>query len=533
MNFIATINKKITDDLDFRLITGLNTNQRQYSSKFTNADGIITPTLLSVDATTTQIVSNFKRLQRLYAGYADLQLNYKNYLYLGVVARNDWTSTLLRPDGTGNNSYFYPGVNTSFVFTEALGIQNDILSFGKIRAAYTQVGNEASPYQTSSVFSLLNPFVNVSGTRLNRATVGNTLGNADLVNELTKELEFGTDIRLFRNRVGIDLTWFKRNSTNQITGADLPSSSGFTRAIINAGEIQNSGIELGLDLTPIKTSSGFTWNAFVNYTRIRSKIVNLGTGADAPSEILLGIPGTSFGSIHRVGLPYGQIFGTKIARADDGTMLVEQTTGLTTYLASSQVLADPNPDFILGWRNTLSFKGFSVNWLFDWRQGGAVFSSTAASLLLRGQLAFQTDREALRVIPAYYSDPNDPEKPLLVDGKPVKNTTPLTAFESHFSDAFGAYGADETNIYDGTTFRLREIVVGYEIPKGWLKKTPFGQARISVSGRNLWFKSPNFLQDLNLDPEVLAETAASNVTGFEIGATPTTRRFGLNLYLTF
>jgi TonB-linked SusC/RagA family outer membrane protein len=536
MNYIATFNKQVTTDINVRLLAGLNTNQRSYDEQFTDADGIITPTLLTVGATTTQQVYPNKRLQRLYAGYADLQLAYKNYLYLGLVARNDFTSTLLRPDGTGKNSYFYPGVNVSFAFTDALKIDNKILSFGKIRAAYTQVGNEARPYKTGSVFSLNTPFVTSTGTRVNRSFYGAykggklELGNADLVNELTTEIEFGTDLRFFNNRIGIDMTWFKRNSTNQITAIDIPSSSGFQSRIVNAGEIQNKGIELGVDITPIKTAGGFTWNAFINFTRIRSEIVDLGEGV---KELPITVPGTSFGSIYRVGKPYGQIYGSKLARADDGSMLIEQGSGLTVFAPKSDIIGDPNPDFTLGWRNTLSFKGLSVGWLFDWRQGGDVFSITAASLQLRGQLKFQEDREALRIIPGYYADSDDPTKALLVDGKPVKNTTPITAFESHFSNGFGAYGADETNVYDGTTFRLREVSLAYELPKSIMKKTPFGSARLSVTGRNLWFKSPNILKNLNLDPEVLAETSESNVQGFEFGATPTTRRFGVNLYLTF
>ncbi len=533
MNYIATFSHKLTSDLDLRVMAGLNNNQRSFSSQFVDATGIITSSLLNPNATTTQIVSNTRRLQRLYAVYMDAQLSYKNYLYLGVVARNDWTSTLLRPDGTGNNKYFYPGVNTSFIFTDAFGISNNILSFGKIRAAFTQVGNEASPYQTSSNYSLTTPFVTATGGRINRASVGNTLGNADLVNELTKEIELGTDLRFFRNRLGVDFTWFKRNSLNQITSADLPNSSGFTRAIINAGEIQNKGIELGLDITPIKTSGGLVWNAYVNFTRIRSLIVNLGTGADAPKEIVLGVPGTSFGTIHRVGEQYGQIFGTKIARSDDGKYLIDKNTGLTVFESSNQIIGNPNPDFILGWKNTISYKGFNLSWLFDWKQGGDLFSVTAASLLLRGQLAGSQDREGFRVIPGVYADPNDPSKALLVDGKTVQNTSTVNAFEYHFTRGFGAYGADEVNVYDATTIRLREVTFGYELPKKLLKKSPFGTARISLSGRNLWFFAPNMLPGLNLDPEILAETSASNVQGFEFGATPTTRRYGINLYLTF
>jgi TonB-linked SusC/RagA family outer membrane protein len=538
MNYIATITKKLTSDLDMRLMLGVNANQRSLKRKFIDADGIITGSLMNVEATTTQIVSGgptgvLNRLQRLYAGYADMQLSYKNYLYLGIVARNDVTSTLLRPDGTGANSYFYPGVNASFAFTDALKMNSNILSFGKIRAAYTQVGNEATPYRTATTYAFNTPFITSTGSKVNRATYRNTLGNPNLKNELTTEIEFGTDLRFFRNRVGVDLTWFKRNSVNQITSADLPASTGFATQIINAGNIENKGIELGVDLTPIKTAGGFTWNAFVNFTRIRSKIVNLGEGADAPTQIVLGVPGTSFGTIYRVGLPYGQIYGTKLARAEDGGMLIEKSSGLTTFMPQNEIIGDPNPDFTLGWRNTISYKGLSLSWLFDWKQGGDLFSITAASLMLRGQLGFSSDREAMRIIPGYYADPADPSKPLLVDGKPVKNTTPITAFESHFTRGFGAYGADEVNIYDATTFRIREVGLAYELPKSWMKKTPFGQVKVSVSGRNLWFKAPNMLKDLNLDPEVLAETAESNVQGFEVGATPTTRRYGINLYLTF
>jgi hypothetical protein len=154
-------------------------------------------------------------------------------------------------------------------------------------------------------------------------------------------------------------------------------------------------------------------------------------------------------------------------------------------------------------------------------------------LLARGQLKLTEDREALRVIPGVYGDPAT-EKPILDEnGKYIKNTVPITSFDYYFSNAFGPYGAAETNVYDATVIRLREIVLGYELPKKWLSKTPLGTARLSISGRNLWFKTPNFLDGLNLDPEVLAETAASNAQGFEYGAAPTTRRIGVNLSVTF
>jgi hypothetical protein len=162
-----------------------------------------------------------------------------------------------------------------------------------------------------------------------------------------------------------------------------------------------------------------------------------------------------------------------------------------------------------------------------------MYLTTGGSLLARGQLKLTENREGLRAIPGVYGDVGT-EKPVLDEnGKTIKNTVPITTFDYYFSNGFGPYGADETNVYDATVIRLREISLGYALPKKWLSKTPLGSARLSVSGRNLWFKAPNFIDGLNLDPEVLAETAESNVQGFEYGAAPTTRRFGVNLSVTF
>jgi TonB-linked SusC/RagA family outer membrane protein len=526
LSYLATIKHNITSDLDFRLIAGVNQNQRTRGVRFIDGDGIITSQVLNTSATTTQLVRvNETYKQRFYAAYADLQLSYKNYLYLGLTARNDWTSTLPK----GKNSYFYPATTLAFVLSDAVKLP-EIISFAKFRASYAQVGNEASPYQLATNYKLGVPFITATGASINRGSLDNTLNNANLKNELTKEIEFGADLRFFKaGRVGIDFSWFKRNSFDQITKAALPPSAGFYEQVTNAGEIENRGIELGVTLVPIKTTNGFNWTTNINFTKIKSLIVDAGPAGEivyGPSDGYVG------GTIHRTGSPYGQIYGSKLARNAGGDILIEKSTGLTIWLPNNEIIGDPNADFTLGWNNTFSYKGFSLTTLFDWRQGGDVYSVTAASLLLRGQLAFSTDREGMRVIPGVYGDPGT-SQPILVDGKEVRNTTVMDAFNYHFSNGFGAYGAAETNIYDVTTIRLRELIFGYSLPKSWLKKTPFGSLRVSASGRNLWFIAPNMLKDLNLDPEVLSETAGSNVQGFEFGAFPTTRRFGLNLNCTF
>jgi hypothetical protein len=153
--------------------------------------------------------------------------------------------------------------------------------------------------------------------------------------------------------------------------------------------------------------------------------------------------------------------------------------------------------------------------------------------MLRGQLANSVEREQLRVVPGVYGSNQTFEPILDANGNKIQNTTGITAFDSHFSNGWGAYGQDEVNIYDGTTIRLREVGMSYNLPKNLLKKTPFGSGTLSFSGRNLWWNAPNMLEGLNLDPEVLAESASSNVQGFEYGATPTTKSYSFNLSLTF
>ncbi len=535
LNYLATINTNITNAIDFRLIAGFNWNQRKFSSRYVEGNNVISTGLYNTNTTASQISNEFNRLQRFYAVYADLQLGFKNFLYLGATARNDWSSTL----PASNRSYFYPGVNASFVFTDAFGISNNFLGYGKIRGAWTQVGNEATPYRTATPYILGNaPFANTLGS-YNRASLSNTLGNANLSNELTTELEFGADLRFFRNRLGLDITWFKRNSTDQITSTQIPGSSGFTRAIVNAGEIENKGWEIGLNLVPIRTNSGFEWNATINFTRIRTLVVDAGEGGD----IFIGGYDSSLGTIHRTGQPYGQIFGLANARTNsfddegnyiaEGDLLIDKSLGTTIILPQSQIIGDPNPDFFVGFINTFSFKGFSLNALIDWRQGGDMYLTTGGAMLLRGQLKITEDREALRVIPGVYGDPRTQQPVTDENGNFIRNTTAITSFDYHFSNGFGPYGADETNVFDVTTVRLREVTLAYDFPKRLLEKTPFGRMRLSLSGRNLWFNAPNILDGVNMDPEVLAETSASNVQGFEYGAYPTTRRFGVNLSVTF
>lgn len=528
-DFIANFNKDLNENLNLRAIVGMNANQRELSRRRVTGSGIISDGLdglYRTDATSVQIVNyDSDRLRRLYGVYADVSLSFKDYLFLGLVGRNDWSSTLPQD----NNSYFYPGASLALVFTDALNISTSWLDYGKIRAAATKVGNDATPYLTQTNYSLNTPFTTNGGAVINKASLTNLLGNQALKPEFTTEYELGLEANFLDGRIGMDVTYFTRTSTDQIARAAVARTTGFTSEIVNFGELVNKGWEVGLDLYPIRQNDGFTWNTYVAFTRFRSEVIDAGPDG----EIFIGGAGSTFGTIHREGFPYGQIFGTVNAKDAAGNLLIDKNTGLPFNQGSSEIIGDPNPDFVLGVTNTFTFKNFTLSALIDWKQGGDLYSFTSASLLLRGQLEISEDREGLRVVPGVYGDPATNEPILDENGAQIQNTTPITAFDYHFSDGFGAYGQDEVNIYDATVIRLREVSLGYKIPKSLLTKTPFGSASISISGRNLWFNAPNMLEGVNLDPEVTTNGSASNQQGFEYGTTPTTRRYGVNLSLTF
>jgi TonB-linked SusC/RagA family outer membrane protein len=523
--FLATFNKDINEDIGLKFLAGFNANQRDNDVFASFNTGVIDPGLLILGSTNNKASYEGRTSRRLYGIFGELALSYKNYAFLTASVRNDHSSTL----PAANNSYYYPAVTGSLVFSDAFSIPKNVLSFGKVRANYAVVGKDANPYGTTTPFGLSTQFN--AGNVVPTASITSDVGNAELKPEFTAEYEIGTELQFFNNRIGIDLAYFNRTSTDLIVRARVPASSGFYYRNINAGEINNTGIELGLTLIPIKTKSGFTWTSFAAFTRLRSEVVSAGPAGDL---IITGVGSQNLGTIFRPGQPYGMIFGSKNARDTDGNLLINESTGRPFTLPQSQILGNPAPDYTLGWTNTFTYKDFSLSALLDYRKGGKIFSITAASLILRGQLKVSEDREGQRVIPGVYGDPQTYEA-ILEGGKAIRNTTPITAFDSHFSGGFGAYGADETNVYDVTVLRVREVTLGYRIPKAFLAKHAkfLGGLSLSLSGRNLWFIAPNMLTGLNFDPEVLSSFADSNVQGFDLGSSPSTRRFGINLTAKF
>jgi len=539
--FLVTANKALTNDLNLRWIAGNNINQRLTNRTAFYGDNIIVADLNTITNTSSvtpiQLVNNRNILeQRFYAFFTDITFDYKNYASLNLVGRNDVSSTL----PPNNRSYFYGGANGSFIFTKAFKLPTNILNFGKIRGGYTRVGNEATPYQTAEFFlvnsplgatsgigSIGSPFTPAGGSTYNSVTQANLLTNANLKPEFITELEVGTELQFFDNRIGIDFTYYNKKSTSQIFEVTAAPSSGYTSQILNLGKATNTGIEIALNLSPIRTSNGFNWDISSVFTRNRNIINDLG---GYKQFVYGGVNGTS--SVHILGRPYGLIYGNAYARDDAGDILIDPNTGKPLVSGALQPIGNPNPDFILGITNSFTYKNFSLSVLFDWKQGGQLYSSTVGQMLSRGVTKDTEDREFQIVSPGVLGVAGT-LKPLLdANGKTIPNNVGISYEDYFFNNGLGPGGVDEGNIFDATVFRLREIALAYQVPKSFLKRTPFGSASISVSGRNLFYYAPNFPKYTHFDPEV-SSLGVGNSQGYDNLAVPTTKRFGINLRFSF
>ncbi|MGF7218704.1 TonB-linked SusC/RagA family outer membrane protein [Spirosoma lacussanchae] len=533
---LLTATKPINENIGLKVILGNNVNQRVTERAVVFGDGIIFRGINSLNNTSVTIPrvlpnnrNNFK--QRYYAFFTDISLDYKNYAFLNLVARNDVSSTL----PASNRSYLYGGASASLIFTEAFQLPKSILSFGKFRAGYTRVGNEATPYQTQTVY-IANPVLGVgTGTGSiaspfagqSSLTESDLLANASLKPEFITELEIGTELQFFNNRIGLDVTYYNKISTSQIFTVNAVPSSGYTQKVINLGRSSNEGVEIGLNATPVKLNNGFTWNLSSAFTLNRNIVLDIGALKELPYGGF-----SDLGSVHIAGQPYGQIRGSTYARDDEGNILVNPNTGKPILSGKTAAIGNPNPDFILGVTNTFSYKGLTLSALFDWKQGGDMYSFTAYELLSRGATKDTEEREAILVGPGVLGDVNT-LKPLLDgEGRKIPNNIGIAVADYYFTGGFGPGGAAEVNVLDATVFRLREVSLGYQLPKRWLAKTPFGSAFLSVSGRNLWYLAPNFPKYLNFDPEV-SSLGAGNSQGFDFIGIPTTRRLGVNLRFSF
>ena len=508
LNF--SYDKRFNDDWDFTALLGGNARREKRNSDTTTSNGQFIFGLMNHDNFTTTTGNTFQRDENTLGVYGNLTLGYGSFAYVTVQGRNDWTSTLEKE----NRSIFYPSISASFIPTEAIAglANNSYLNYLKLRVGYGTSAGYPNPYQTRNFLGTATNqgLANGGGATLNTNTIQNRLGNPNLTPERHAELEFGVEGRFFDNRVGLDLSLYDKNSSDLIIDLDLDPATGYTNTTINAAEIYNRGIELGLNVTPFR--GDFYWDIALNYTRNRNFVETILEGTD--QVIIDGF--TNLGNFAIPGEPYGTIQGTAFERID-GQIIVEQGTG--EYRVGSDIvpIGNPNPNFQANWINTIAYKGINLGWQFQYVDGGDIYSVTTATMLARG-LTEDTDFDRFT--------------PLILPGvDPEGNPNTVQGYAGDYGFA-AFFGADEGSIFDGTVVRLREVSLGYDLPSRWLEQTPLGNASIRLIGENLWFNAPNFPEHVNFDPEVLS-LGVGNGRGFDFLTGPTARKYGVNLSVTF
>ena len=518
-NLLFTAYRQITQDFNIKGVFGHNVNQRTATRYATTGDRIIIRNIKNLNNTEDQLVltQSFSR-QRLWALFADISLEYRNFAFLNLTGRNDFSSTL----PADNRSFFYPAVAASLIFTDAFDIQSDILTEGKLRASWAQVGNDAGPYFTSGFFSTTTPWLGI-----NRMLLPSTGYDPELTPEFTTEIELGTELNFFNGRATIDFAWYDRRTTDQIAPISLPAASGITAYYTNFGEMQNTGIEIGLNVVPVQLDNTLRWDIYGTFTRNRSEVLEL---TEDIERILLQATGVQ--AVLEVGQPYGMLRGTVAARDDQGNFLINPQSGKIIEATEVDYLGDPAPAWRSSLTNTVSYRGFSVSAVFDVSMGGNIYSNTIQSLLGRGVTKDTEDREGTRIIPGVLGNA-DTQQPLLdANGNTIPNYVQVSENSLWFGESFAINTMDEFSVYDATVYRLREVSVGYELPASWFNDIFIGSASISLVGRNLWYFAPNVPRHTNFDP-VLNTFGATNVQGIEHAAAPNVRRYGINLRVNF
>ena len=449
--------------------------------------------------------------------FGSVELSYNNYLFLTGTAREDWFSVLNPED----NSILYPSLGGSFVFSDAIKSLPKWLSYGKVRAAWAQVGNVSSvgPYQTILTYNAGSSHVN---RPLGGYSSGDNLPNPNLIPFTSTEMEYGLEVRFFNNRLGLDITYYDQKTTNDILDANISGSSGFRTTSVNLGKIGNKGVEFLITGTPVR--SAITWDVSLNFAKNKSNVVSLIQGQ---TEVVGEEPRTRTAFIkHIVGYPYGMITG-QTQRVDPATsLLVYDTSGAPLTDGSYKILGNGVPDFTGGINNSLTWKNLNLTFLVDFKSGGNIYSGTNVRMTQAGftqQTLQGREGEAPLVINGVVQDG-------VVSGNPVYKPFTKTLTPGQARNYWGQLGerAQENFVYDASFVKLRQITIGYSLPAKIFTKTPIRNLMLSFVARNLAILYKNVP---NIDPE--STYSSGNSQGLDYFGMPATRTYGFNLRAIF
>lgn len=509
-DFILTYNKDISKDFGMNVQLGGIKRTNYYKRNYFYVGEMVVDGLYnagnSVPSQNT-IESNITKSET-QSIFGTANFSWRNAVFLDLTARNDWSSTL----PSNARSYFYPSASLSAVVTELLDVKSDILTFGKVRASYAQVGNDALPYQLAQSF-LASGSWNGSVAKF---TENIQIANSNLKPEITTGLELGADIRLFRGKVGLDFTYYDQTTRDQILGVEISKASGYNTRILNAGKITNKGIEVSITGTPIKLSNGFSWDVSLNYSRNRNKVIELAEGLT--TYTLATQRGMT--SEARVGQAYGTFYGVGFKKSPDGQVIYD-ASGLPVTVAN-QKLGNIQPNWIGGISNSLNYKGIALSFLIDARIGGDIYDEGTGTARWTGQYAETALGREEGVIGKGVREVVAADKSISY----IPNDIIVTANQLYgYSNPRNYH---ESAIFDASYVKLREVSLGYSFSNSLLKRVKIQSAKLSVVGRNVWMI---FKNTPHIDPEI--DSKGGNQQGFGYGELPSSRSVGMNLSLSF
>lgn len=485
---------------DFSVTANLGTATMNIKFNYlTGSSGLLNlPGLIALSNGQNQTVEEYRRKKQVNSVFGNAQVGYKGMVYLDVTGRNDWSSTL----PSDNWSYFYPSVSLSAIISEMVSLPSQI-SYLKIRGSWAKVGNDTDPYRLTNPYTLEKTIGNVQN-----AKTSETFPLYNLKPEETTSGEGGLDLRMFNGRFGLDFTYYKSNTTNQILRVDLPASSGYVNKSINAGKIESSGIELMLTGTPVQTKD-WQWDISLNWGKNRTECIELD---ESMKRFTLGE--TRIGSVVvDEGGKFGDIVSKGYLRDDQGRILIDDN-GMP-IAESDMVIGNMTPDWTGSIGTNLRYRNIVFNALVDIRQGGDFISMTDNYAKQNGTSAATIDGRSGMVVEGIVQSTGQP------------NTKSVSA-EDYYATVAGPSGIGEAFLYSGSYIKMRELSIGYVLPSSWLQKTPLKSIKILAVGRDLFF----FKKDAPVNPES-GITRSDYAQAFEYSSMPPTRSFGFTLNVKF
>ena len=508
--------EKTFGDFSLSALAGANMYDSKFENRQQSLNSLLQPGLINLsNAREFPNVSQNIRRKRINSLYGSVTLGYRNYAFLDVTGRNDWSSTL----PAGNNSYFYPSVGGTLVVSDMLEMESDVVSNAKIRASYAVVGNDTDPYRLTQTYAFTGFF---DGAPL--AAPITTKNNPILKPERTASFEYGINVGLFNNRLGIDLTQYNAVTTNQIITAQLPTSSGYQRRLYNAGKVKNWGYEASVN-GMIVNRKKFSWESSFNFSANNSLVVEL---LDSISRFQLNRTSRLY-VYAEVGKPYAYLRGLGAKRDEQGRMLLQEGGGRLEP-DNDMAFGSATPDWLAGWSNTVRWGNFDLSFLIDAKMGGLLYSQSMSRMLVNGVHAeTMKGRDDYYLHKVIWGEDGDELSGGAIWDAYYEDGSKNERYMSPQSYEYTRPNYSEFVVYDASFVKLRELVIGYNMPANLLDRTPFERVRISLTGRNLGILYRN--TPLGIDPE--ATSTSGNGQGIEDAALPPYALYGFNINLSF